>query len=167
MTFACNYCKKSFEVSKIDKRRVYKFCSFLCWKEYRKITKKEPNCKCLVCEKKFYKKPSAIKNGEGKFCSRECKFQDQRLGIEVRGESYNDRQLIRQSSTYRAWRQKAKQLKGNRCERCGIKDRSFCKCCGNRVFLHVHHIKPFSVYSELRFDPTNASVLCSKCHLGL
>ena len=167
MTFTCLYCKKSFEVSKIDKRRVYKFCSFDHWIKYRKTVKKKPNCKCLNCGKEFYKKPSAIRNGEGKFCSRECKHQDQRLGIEIRGESYKDRHLLRQSSAYKSWRRKAKQLKGNKCEKCGTKDRTVCKCCGNKIYLHVNHIKLFATYPKLRFEPTNASVLCPKCHLGL
>jgi 5-methylcytosine-specific restriction endonuclease McrA len=120
----------------------------------------------LICKKDFHLKPSAIKNGQGKFCSRSCKIENQRLGIEVRNESYNDRHLIRQSSEYRTWREKAKRLKGNKCEKCGIKDRSICKCCGTQIFLHVHHIKAFATYPELRFNPQNASVLCPKCHLG-
>ena len=30
------------------------------------------NCKCLTCGKEFYKQPSYIKRGEGKYCSRKC-----------------------------------------------------------------------------------------------
>ena len=167
MTFACRNCNKNFEVSKIDKRRKYSFCSFLCFKQYRKSHPPKSNCKCLQCEKEFYKKPSAIKNGEGKYCSRQCKHEAQRLGIEIRGESYNDRHLLRQSSQYRSWRLVAKKLRGNKCQKCGIKDRTLCKCCGNRIYLHVNHVKPFATYPELRFDPQNSSVECAKCHLGL
>jgi 5-methylcytosine-specific restriction endonuclease McrA len=61
----------------------------------------------------------------------------------------------------------AKKLKQDKCEKCGIKDRSLCECCGNRIYLHVNHIKPFATYLDLRFNPQNASVLCPKCHLGL
>lgn len=169
MTFTCSYCKKSFEVSKFDNRRKYQFCSANCYRKFRKekAVNKPSNCICGICGKEFYRKPSAIKNGEGKFCSIECKHQDQRLGIEIRGESYKDRHLLRQSSVYKSWRQKAKQLKGNKCEKCGIKDRTTCKCCGNRIYLHVNHVKLFSIYPKLRFEPTNATVLCPKCHLGL
>lgn len=150
----------------IDKRRAYKFCSFQCYQEWRIKNPPEANCKCLMCKKDFHLKPSAIKNGQGKFCSRSCKIENQRLGIEIRNESYNDRHLIRQSSEYKTWREKAKRLKGNKCEKCGIEDRNVCKCCGTQIFLHVHHIKPFATHQKLRFDPQNASVLCPKCHLG-
>jgi hypothetical protein len=27
---------------------------------------------CLICGKEFHKKPSIVKKGGGKFCSREC-----------------------------------------------------------------------------------------------
>jgi len=166
MTKTCSYCKKNFN-RKIDKRRSYLFCSFGCYQSFRKNKPKQFNCKCLECEKQFYKKPSAIKNGEGKFCSRECKHANQRLGINIRGESYNDRHLLRQSSQYRSWRDKSKKLRGNKCQKCGIKDRVLCLCCGNRIYLHVNHVKPFATYPKLRFDPENSSVLCPKCHLGL
>lgn len=167
MTIACSNCNKLFEVIKKDKRRKYLFCSFNCYQESRKNHKPDPNCTCGECGNNFYRKPSAIKNGEGKFCSKECKHKNQRLGIEIRGESYSDRHLIRQSSQYKAWRSAAKKLKQNRCEMCGIKDGSICECCVNKIYLQVHHIKPFSTYPDLRFDLENASILCPKCHSGL
>ena len=165
-TMTCSNCNILFN-RRIDKRRAFKFCSSECYREYRKTSKKDNNCKCLQCDKEFYRKPSAKVNGEGKFCSRECKHENQRLGIEIRGESYSDRHLIRQSSKYRSFRQAPKKLNGNKCQKCGVKDRTLCKCCGNRIYLHVNHIKPFATYPKLRFDPLNTSVLCQKCHLGL
>jgi hypothetical protein len=33
------------------------------------------NCKCLTCGKEFYQKPSRIKIGRGKYCSRPCWFK--------------------------------------------------------------------------------------------
>lgn len=167
MTITCGFCKNNFEVKKTDKRRAYKFCSFSCFQKYRKIHPPEPNCKCKQCGRMFYRKPSAIINGEGKYCSRQCKHEAQRLGIEIRGESYSDRYLLRQSSQYKSWRLASKKLRGNKCQKCGIKDRTICKCCGNRIYLHVNHVKPFATYPEFRFDPQNSSVLCPKCHLGL
>lgn len=162
----CSNCNKSFE-RKIDKRRAYKFCSFICYQQYRETHGPVNNCTCQQCGKEFYRNQSEIRNGEGKFCSRLCKHENQRLGIEIRGESYNERHLIRQSSKYRSFRLAAKKLHGNKCQKCGVKDRSICKCCGNRIYLHVNHVKPFATYPESRFDPSNASVLCPKCHLGL
>jgi hypothetical protein len=34
----------------------------------------KPNCKCLTCGKGFFKYPSQIKNGSGKYCSRKCAY---------------------------------------------------------------------------------------------
>jgi hypothetical protein len=34
----------------------------------------KPNCKCLNCGKEFFKYPSQIKNGSGKYCSRKCAY---------------------------------------------------------------------------------------------
>ena len=164
MTIACSNCNKQFEIKKVDARRANKFCSFTCYQAYRKINHKPPNCICLECKKPFYKKNSALKNGEGKFCSRPCKISNQRLGIDIRGESYKDRNNIRQSSRYKKWRYEAKKLRGNKCQKCGVLDRSVCNCCGTIIYLHVHHVKPFSPFIESRFDPSNSSVLCSKCH---
>jgi len=140
------------------------FCNQKCYFAFKRLHRPEANCICEWCQEKFYRKQSAIKNGEGKFCSRKCKHTAQREGIIIRGESYNDRHLIRQSSAYKSWRAAAKKLKGNRCEKCGAEEGKKCDCCGYIIYLHVHHIKPFSTYPELRFDPSNASVLCPKCH---
>lgn len=45
-----------------------------------------------------------------------------------------------------------------------------CKACGRRskqgdkVILNIHHIKPFAIYKELRFDKDNVITLCIECH---
>jgi hypothetical protein len=163
-TARCRYCDKEFKKG-YDKRRAYRFCSWECYLKYkREFPRKTDNCICRVCGKKFHTRPSAIAHGEGIYCSKECKYEYQRMGIKMGKESYNERHLLRQSSQYKIWRRAAKKLHGNICDKCGIKDRSICKCCGNVIYLHVHHIKPFSPFPELRFDPSNSSVLCPKCH---
>lgn len=70
----------------------------------------------------------------------------------------------RRSGAYREWKKTALENAGYKCEQCGVENRFVCKCCGTRVSLHVHHIKPFAEYPDLRFDPDNAQVLCPKCH---
>ena len=71
---------------------------------------------------------------------------------------------IRSTGEYKQWRVAALEAKGNRCEDCGVEQNSTCNCCGITIRLHVHHIKSFSKFPELRFDPLNAEVLCPKCH---
>lgn len=160
----CDNCEVNFE--KDDRSHLGKniFCSRECYLEFRNKNKKQPNCECQICGKKFRTKPSAIKNGEGKFCSRKCKHISQRFGAEISGESYNDRHLLRQSSQYKTWRNAAKKRANYTCENCGKKDKSICECCMVKIYLQVHHIKSFAAFPDLRFDPENSRVLCPKCH---
>lgn len=64
------------------------------------------------------------------------------------------------------WKKQVLKLRGNACQGCGAKRHSICECCGTKVNLHVHHIKSFAKHPELRFDVTNAEVLCPKCHFS-
>lgn len=70
----------------------------------------------------------------------------------------------RQSGAYRQWRIAALALRGNACQECGVEKDVICECCGHKISLHVHHIHSFAKYADLRFDPENSEVLCSKCH---
>ncbi len=63
----CLICKKSFKVIPFRKNRA-KYCSMKC---YASISPKVKRT-CLVCEKIFYAKPSIIKKGHARYCSRYC-----------------------------------------------------------------------------------------------
>jgi hypothetical protein len=62
--------------------------------------------------------------------------------------------LIRQSSEYKVWRDTVFKRDNYSCTRCMRHNGS----------LEAHHIKAFSDYEQLRFDPTNGITLCSDCH---
>ena len=160
----CNNCGIEFSAKNRKTKGKNIFCKQQCYFDFKRDNPPEPNCKCLQCGAEFRRKPSAIKNGEGRFCSIKCKHKFQRNGIEERGESYNDRHLIRQSSAYKSWRRAAKKRANYQCEECGLKEKTICKCCMVEIFLHVHHIKQFATHKDLRFDPLNSRVLCPACH---
>lgn len=162
MTINCIVCGK--ESRSYDKRRSMKYCSQECYKKDRKNKPKILNCKCSVCGKLFHRKPSEISSRKITYCSWACKQEGQKVDP---NESYNERHLLRQSTEYKVWRRAALKLHENKCDRCGKLNRSTCEHCEETNYLHIHHIKPFSQFKELRFDPTNSTVLCSKCHKAI
>lgn len=74
-----------------------------------------------------------------------------------KGGITNEGHRIRESPEYRQWRKFVFERDKYTCQRCGE--------VGGK--LNAHHIKPFSVYSELRFDIDNGITLCKKCHIEL
>jgi hypothetical protein len=64
---------------------------------------------------------------------------------------------IRQSRQYRDWRISVLTRDNNTCQHC-FKDKD------SGVYLHAHHIKPFSRYRHLRFEVSNGLTLCKDCH---
>lgn len=67
--------------------------------------------------------------------------------------------IIRQSLSYRLWR-----------EQVFRRDKYTCVCCdaksgnGKKVVLNADHIKPFALFPELRFAIDNGRTLCESCH---
>lgn len=81
-----------------------------------------------------------------------------------RGGATEKNRLARNTWQYRDWKKLSIMRAGNKCELCGVVGGSMCDCCGVKIVLHVHHIKSFAKYPDLRFDPENSEVLCPKCH---
>lgn len=65
---------------------------------------------------------------------------------------------IRTSLEYKNWRRFVFERDGYTCLSCGIR--------GNQTggYLQAHHIQPFSVFPEYRFDVSNGITLCLECH---
>lgn len=78
----------------------------------------------------------------------------------VSGSSGSDRR----TGQHKEWKRLVLEKADYQCEECGKKHGRYCSCCGEKVVLHIHHIKPYSKYPELRYDVKNGKALCSLCH---
>lgn len=68
----CKYCGKEF--TKINTSEYPKdYCSYICYENWRKFND-PPNCKCAVCGKDLYIKPSHLSSRKHKevTCSKKC-----------------------------------------------------------------------------------------------
>lgn len=70
--------------------------------------------------------------------------------LDADGRVYEE---TRHTGEYKAWR-----------EACLSRDDYTCQRCGSQDNLHVHHIKPYSQYPELRHSISNGITLCAGCH---
>lgn len=64
-------------------------------------------------------------------------------------------EIIRKSLEYKLWREAVFKRDSYTCVWCGQKGRK----------LNADHIKPFSLFPELRFELSNGRTLCKGCHL--
>ena len=67
---------------------------------------------------------------------------------------------IRSSFEYKVWRESVFKRDDYTCVKCGARSGK-----GQKVYLNADHIKPFSLYPDLRFDLNNGRTLCKPCHL--
>lgn len=61
---------------------------------------------------------------------------------------------IRNSASYKLWREEVYKRDDYTCQ----------KCLSRGVYLEAHHIKPFSLYPDERFNIENGIALCKPCH---
>jgi predicted restriction endonuclease len=100
---------------------------------------------------------SDIRKGKKKTIEHRKKLSDAQKGELShfwRGGITNRNTIIRQSITYRLWREAVYKRDNYTCIICGI--------VGGK--LNAHHIKPFSSFPELRFCIDNGITLCYTCH---
>lgn len=113
------------------------------WKPYKKCIdcginlrkqKRKTQLRCKGCFNKF---------------NRNCNHWNWQNGISSKNH------LIRCSIEYKVWANAVKK-----------RDNYTCQICSKRNGgeLHSDHIKPFSIYPELRFDINNGRTLCADCH---
>ena len=81
------------------------------------------------------------------------KFSGERSGT-WKGGITPINKAIRTSDDYKQWRRSIFIRDEFTCQKCGVK----------HVYIVAHHIKPFSLYPELRFELANGLTLCNDCH---
>lgn len=115
----------------------------------------------MVCGNSFeFDKGDVARRGVSRvFCSVSCKAKYHSAGEKNpnwKGGIQPIHLKIRNSREAREWK-----------KICLERDSHSCQHCGVLEGLHVHHLKPFAFYPELRFVVENGITLCSKCHYDL
>lgn len=81
------------------------------------------------------------------------------LHFNWKGGKTSSNQLIRTSLEYKLWRKSVYERDNYTCVWCKAKS-----VIGRKVLLNADHIKPFSLFPELRFNIDNGRTLCLDCH---
>jgi hypothetical protein len=74
-----------------------------------------------------------------------------------KGGISGEQKLLRSTKEYKVWQQSVFKRDYWTCQECGAKHKD----------IVAHHIKKFSDYPDLRFEPDNGITLCRSCHKKL
>lgn len=110
------------------------------------------NRRCSHCDSVFRKSNGRKTPSRGKFfCSRQCSNAHQ---IEDRHPCWRGGHPTHRGGRYTIWARAVLALHGKR-----------CKKCGSRRKVQAHHIRPWKVFPTLRYDVSNGTPLCNRCHV--
>ncbi len=178
----CLVCGTRFKVSPYRKLNA-KYCSKKCW--YQRNGNPHEG-ECIACGKEYLIKFSRYKRYGTKFCSKQCNSNylvgkinpglqlgrknvkgknhpmwGKKLSLERRAFLASVRPIRRgpdnnnrKSPKYKQWARAVKEKDDFTCQKCNL----------HGVRLESDHIKPFSLYPDLRFNILNGQTLCYSCH---
>ena len=131
--------------------------------------------RCEICNKEFWRQPSAIKKGQCKFCSKKCyqewqkgrpkseRWKNLRIQNNLKKAKFLTKRkinkFIRNTNKYKNWRESVFKRDNWTCQKCGKRSKK-----NNYIYIEAHHKKPFALFPELRFIIDNGLTLCKKCH---
>lgn len=152
----CKHCEKEFYPKDFVKR-VYcsKDCYQAGYKHWNAGTAKKYTCE--VCGDKFQPKSHGK---DYRFCSITCRgkyFSKENHWLWKNGIT-EENHKIRTSTQYLNWRMSVLQRDRFSCVNCGYRSKG-----KNSKDVVVDHIKPFSLFPELRLATSNGRTLCRKC----
>lgn len=175
----CNNCGKDFEAipAEVSRGRA-KYCGRDCWNE-RIQTGRSNETKTKISVSKLGKKrkpfseewKNNIRTGRMKLKEKQGYLNSfesrKKMGLAHSGEKctfYIDgrddvNNKIRCSMEYKIWRTAVYERDNYTCIWCGARSGN-----GKTVYLAADHIKPFSLFPELRFAIDNGRTLCKECH---
>lgn len=119
--------------------------------------------KCLFCEKDFKRLITSKAHNAG-FCTKKCKRMkriNNIASLPFKNKAKKPKKLFKSGDFYdsKEWKEmryKVLSHYGRECMACGE----------NKGQIHVDHIKPISIYWDLRLDFRNLQVLCRMCNQG-
>lgn len=168
VTKNCLICGKEYKTKPVLAEKS-KYCSYACLGKSKTLTNsgenhknyvhgvvREKECqKCGVVFKQRAKEP--LQNFlKRKFCSKPCADAG---GFRFSGEdhhNYNpnaDRRKNRGFEFYK-WADAVKSRDGMRCVKCGTSDNE----------MQAHHVKPWNLFPDLRYEVSNGITVCAPCH---
>lgn len=163
--FVCPVCGKDFYRKPSDaKKDKSKRCSEAC--HHAAMRTNDPLA-CEWCGKEYYRPKSQVLWRGSSTCSRAClgKLKTQRQSGENnclwKGGISSVGRRLRASSKWKAWRNAVFTRDNWTCQQCGARNHDGN---GGTIALHPHHIKPFSMYPDVRFDVNNGITYCVDCH---
>lgn len=81
-----------------------------------------------------------------------------------KGGFYRESLNKRFNSDYYRWRDAVIKNGDSKCSICNKVLGIVCECCGQKIQMYAHHIKPILQYPELAYEVSNGQLLCYKCH---
>ena len=156
----CQNCLIDFDKNDSQIRKTKKhFCSKNCFDDFQRSDALKVGDsiikKCNVCQLDFIIHQSD--DNRYSTCSKECQRvnRTREKNPNWRGGITNERKALMSVLEYKIWRISVFERDDYTCQICGKR--------GNGE-LHAHHIKPWAMYPELRYEISNGLTLCETCH---
>ena len=151
----CKYCKEIFRVHKSRFKRGVSFCSKECrkqgWRGFKRSEEFKEKIAIAMKGRKGWSAGKKLPHRSGA----NCHFW--KGGVSKKNRT--ERQNFCSTLEYREFRNRIFKRDNYTCQDCGRRTKK-----GDKVYIQLHHIKPFSKYPNLRTSEDNVVTLCRKCH---